>query len=75
MHDDAACMAILFSSFFETRTDGGGSYAAGGPREELANKSGEWTRSKSGLGASQATRKTGVTMAVTALGRQGSGPT
>src|SRR5271166_2177139 len=50
-------------------------YAEGGPREEVAN-SGAWrTGSKSGAGASQATRKTGVTVAVTVVCRKGSGPT
>jgi hypothetical protein len=35
MHDEAVCMAILFSSF-KNRDRLLGSYAVGGPREELA---------------------------------------
>jgi hypothetical protein len=75
MHDDAVCMAKLFSSFKKTRMDSGRSYAAGGPREELAKNSTWWEGSKSGMGASQATKKTGVTEAVTVVCRKGSGPT
>jgi hypothetical protein len=55
--------------------DSGRSYAAGGPREELANNSAAWAGSKSGVGASHATRKTGVTEAVTVACKKGSGPT
>jgi hypothetical protein len=83
--DDAVCMAILFSSFKnmvprrvpapDLRIDQGRSYAAGGPREEMADSSTWWAGSKSGAGASQTTRKTGVTVAVTVVRRKGSGPT
>ena len=58
-----------------TKMDNGTSYAAGGPREEMASNSTAWVGSKSGVGASQATRKTGVTAAVAVVCRKGSGPT
>jgi hypothetical protein len=74
MRDDAVCMAILFSSLINT--DGRWeSYAAGGPREELANNSAKCVSPKSGAGVSHTTSKTGVTVAVTILCRKGSGPT
>jgi hypothetical protein len=53
----------------------GMSYAAGGPREEQANNGAWRIGSKSGAGASQATRKVGVTVAVTVVCKKGSGPT
>jgi len=74
MHDDGVCMAILFSSF-KKRMGSGRSYAAGGPREEQANNGTWWIGSKSAAGTSQATRKIGVTAAVTVVCRNGSGPT
>jgi len=74
MHNDAVCMAILFSSF-RKRLGSGSSYAAGGPREEQANNGAWQVGSKSGAGASQATRKIGVTVALTVVCRNGSGPT
>ena len=55
--------------------DSGRSYAAGGPLEKLASNSTWWAGSKSGVGASQATKKTGVTEADTVVWRKGSGPT
>jgi hypothetical protein len=67
-------MAILFSS---SKKQGwaGRSYAAGGPREAVVNNGTRWAGSKSGVGASQATRKIGVTVAVTVVCRKGNGPT
>jgi hypothetical protein len=50
-------------------------YAEGGPREGVANEATWWAGSKSGAGANQAIRKTGVTVAVTVVCRKGSGPT
>ena len=53
----------------------GRSYAVGGPREELADSDAWWVGSKSGAAGSQATVKTGVTVAVAVVCRKGSGPT
>ena len=74
MHDDTVRMAIHFS-FFENWVDSGRDYAEGGPREEVASNGAWRTGSKSGAGASQATRNTGVTVAITVVCRKGSGPT
>jgi len=72
--DNAVCMAILFSSS-KKRMGSGRSYAGGGPREEQANNGTWWIGTKSGAGASQATRKIGVTVAVTVVCRNGRWPT
>ena len=47
----------------------------GGPRDEIVNDGAWWVGSESRVGASQATVKTGVTVAVTVVCRKSSGPT
>ncbi|HUE04768.1 MAG TPA: hypothetical protein VMR62_34775 [Bryobacteraceae bacterium] len=60
---------------FSHNRDGSWKSQAGGPREELAERNTWVVVSRSGVGASQTTLKTGVTAAVVVACRNGSGPT